>query len=325
MRPTRRPPPSARPANTTCASTSTSRSATGIEWLDERQPTIRCSRSSRARSAAGHPLADQAGAYARLLRPRAARRGISLVADLEPGRQGGRVRGHDRALERRLQRGGLPALSHAGGRRRGATAGHPTPRAAIATPAFSPGRQVACSSSTRPQDDEVYHLARLQRVAWPAGGETTLVARDFDREVGALRAHSRTARRSICWSPRPARKPLPRAAAGGEADAGHRARHRRLYRLTSPQKASKPVLIATMAARSARPRSCASIRRRSARQPDPLRHRRGRRHRLAPPQHFWLHQRQGAADPQHDRAAARLRCRRRSTRCWCSSTAARPA
>ena len=33
------------------------------------------------------------------------------------------------------------------------------------------------------QDEEIYHLPRLNRVAWPAGGEATLVARDFDREV----------------------------------------------------------------------------------------------------------------------------------------------
>jgi dipeptidyl aminopeptidase/acylaminoacyl peptidase len=32
------------------------------------------------------------------------------------------------------------------------------------------------------QDSEVYHLPRLYKVAWPAAGEPTLVARDFDRE-----------------------------------------------------------------------------------------------------------------------------------------------
>jgi dipeptidyl aminopeptidase/acylaminoacyl peptidase len=34
-----------------------------------------------------------------------------------------------------------------------------------------------------PQDAEVYHLARLQKVAWPAGGEPTLITSDFDREI----------------------------------------------------------------------------------------------------------------------------------------------
>ena len=32
------------------------------------------------------------------------------------------------------------------------------------------------------QDLEVYHLPRLYKVPWPAGGESVLVARDFDRE-----------------------------------------------------------------------------------------------------------------------------------------------
>jgi dipeptidyl aminopeptidase/acylaminoacyl peptidase len=34
-----------------------------------------------------------------------------------------------------------------------------------------------------PQDTEVYHLAQLNKVAWPAGGRTMLVTRDFDRET----------------------------------------------------------------------------------------------------------------------------------------------
>src|SRR5262249_43261732 len=44
------------------------------------------------------------------------------------------------------------------------------------------------------QDSEVYHLERLQRVPWPAGGEPTLVTRDFDHEVSgyAVASDSRT-------------------------------------------------------------------------------------------------------------------------------------
>jgi dipeptidyl aminopeptidase/acylaminoacyl peptidase len=34
-----------------------------------------------------------------------------------------------------------------------------------------------------PQDSEIYHLARLNKVAWPAGGQPTLITRDFDRET----------------------------------------------------------------------------------------------------------------------------------------------
>jgi dipeptidyl aminopeptidase/acylaminoacyl peptidase len=37
-----------------------------------------------------------------------------------------------------------------------------------------------------PQDEEVYHLERLERLAWPAGGEASLVTRDFDRQVSAF-------------------------------------------------------------------------------------------------------------------------------------------
>jgi len=34
-----------------------------------------------------------------------------------------------------------------------------------------------------PQDEEVYHLARLNRIAWPKGGAAQLVTRDFDAET----------------------------------------------------------------------------------------------------------------------------------------------
>ncbi len=34
-----------------------------------------------------------------------------------------------------------------------------------------------------PLDAEIYHLARLRKVSWPAGGEARLVTRDFDRET----------------------------------------------------------------------------------------------------------------------------------------------
>jgi dipeptidyl aminopeptidase/acylaminoacyl peptidase len=45
------------------------------------------------------------------------------------------------------------------------------------------------------QDAEIYNLARLMRINWPAGGEPTLVTRDFDSEVSAyaLSADSRSA------------------------------------------------------------------------------------------------------------------------------------
>jgi dipeptidyl aminopeptidase/acylaminoacyl peptidase len=33
------------------------------------------------------------------------------------------------------------------------------------------------------QDEEVYHLQRLYKVSWPAGGDSKLITRDFDRDV----------------------------------------------------------------------------------------------------------------------------------------------
>ena len=45
------------------------------------------------------------------------------------------------------------------------------------------------------QDEEIYHLQRLYRVGWPAGGDAKLVAQDFDRDVAqyALTADSKSA------------------------------------------------------------------------------------------------------------------------------------
>jgi dipeptidyl aminopeptidase/acylaminoacyl peptidase len=36
------------------------------------------------------------------------------------------------------------------------------------------------------QDQEIYHQMRVERLAWPAGGEPTLVTRDFDHEITAF-------------------------------------------------------------------------------------------------------------------------------------------
>jgi len=94
-----------------------------------------------------------------------------------------------------------------------------------------------------PHNDEIYNLARLERTAWPGGGETTLVARDFDREVArfALTPDGKTA-----WllTPEAGKENLYRVdAAGGKpalaiepATGGYTA-------LASPAKAAKPLLI----------------------------------------------------------------------------------
>ena len=65
-----------------------------------------------------------------------------------------------------------------------------------------------------PQDAEVYHLAHLMRVAWPAGGEATLVTRDFDHEVSAY-ALSADSRSAYLLVPESGRSNLWRVAAAG--------------------------------------------------------------------------------------------------------------
>ncbi|HEY6482225.1 MAG TPA: S9 family peptidase [Steroidobacteraceae bacterium] len=95
------------------------------------------------------------------------------------------------------------------------------------------------------QDAQVYHLHRLERVAWPAGGEASLVTSDLDRETAgyALTPDSRTIYLLV---PEAAQENLYRVAASGgrpqllirPATGGYTA-------LAIPQKAPKPILIAT--------------------------------------------------------------------------------
>jgi dipeptidyl aminopeptidase/acylaminoacyl peptidase len=96
-----------------------------------------------------------------------------------------------------------------------------------------------------PQDEEIYHLPRLSRVAWPGGGDATLVARNFDREpaVYAITSDSHTV---YLLAPDGAKESLFRVAAAGgkpapviEPDAGG------YTALVIPQKAAKPALLAS--------------------------------------------------------------------------------
>ncbi|HEY0745223.1 MAG TPA: S9 family peptidase [Steroidobacteraceae bacterium] len=95
-----------------------------------------------------------------------------------------------------------------------------------------------------PHDSEVYHLARLNRIAWPAGGESVLVTRDFDRET-ARYALTPDGKFAYLLVPEAAKENLYRvAAAGGKpvlivepASGGYTS-------LEIPEKAAKPALIA---------------------------------------------------------------------------------
>jgi dipeptidyl aminopeptidase/acylaminoacyl peptidase len=63
-------------------------------------------------------------------------------------------------------------------------------------------------------DSEIYHLERLQRVPWPAGGQPTLVARDFDHEVSGYVVSS-DSRTVYIRTPEAARESVYRVAASG--------------------------------------------------------------------------------------------------------------
>jgi dipeptidyl aminopeptidase/acylaminoacyl peptidase len=96
-----------------------------------------------------------------------------------------------------------------------------------------------------PQDEEIYHLPRLSRVAWPGGGDTTLVARDFDREpaVYAITSDSHTV---YLLAPDGAKESLFRVpAAGGKPTAVIEPEAGGYTALVIPQKAAKPALLAS--------------------------------------------------------------------------------
>jgi dipeptidyl aminopeptidase/acylaminoacyl peptidase len=96
-----------------------------------------------------------------------------------------------------------------------------------------------------PQDQEIYHLPRLERLAWPAGGAATLVTRNFDHEVTVfgLTPDSRSAYLLV---PESGRANLYRvSAAGGEPQrvAAHEVGG--YTALAIARTASSPVLIAS--------------------------------------------------------------------------------
>jgi dipeptidyl aminopeptidase/acylaminoacyl peptidase len=94
------------------------------------------------------------------------------------------------------------------------------------------------------QDAEIYHLPRLNRVPWPAGGDATLVARDFDREV-AVYAVTSDSHSIFLLAPDGARESLFRVpAAGGKPNAVIEPEVGGYTALVVAQKASRPLLIA---------------------------------------------------------------------------------
>jgi dipeptidyl aminopeptidase/acylaminoacyl peptidase len=95
-----------------------------------------------------------------------------------------------------------------------------------------------------PRTEEIYNLARFSKVAWPAGGEITTVAKDFDREPERFQItpDGKTAYILVPEAGKTNLYSVP--TAGGKpalmiepATGGYGA-------LTIPQKAAKPLLIA---------------------------------------------------------------------------------
>lgn len=129
-----------------------------------------------------------------------------------------------------------------------ATGGEPVPVTGAAgnysQMSFSPdGRTLAFLFS--PEDQEVYNLPRLHRLAWPAGGEAVPVAASFDREPAryAFTPDSRTIYMSV---PEGAKQNIYRVpAAGGRPELAIQPERGGYQRLSIPAKAARPILIAS--------------------------------------------------------------------------------
>jgi dipeptidyl aminopeptidase/acylaminoacyl peptidase len=93
------------------------------------------------------------------------------------------------------------------------------------------------------QDAEIYHLTRLEKVAWPAGGEAALVARGLDREV-ARYALTPDGKSVYLLVPEGAGENLYRVAAeGGEPSLAVRPPVGGYTSLEIPERAAGPELI----------------------------------------------------------------------------------
>jgi dipeptidyl aminopeptidase/acylaminoacyl peptidase len=94
------------------------------------------------------------------------------------------------------------------------------------------------------QDSEIYHLARLNKVAWPAGGEPSLVTRDFDRDA-ARYALSSDGKSAYLLVPEAGKENLYRVATqGGKPELIIEPATGGYTSLEIAEKAGKPTLIA---------------------------------------------------------------------------------
>jgi dipeptidyl aminopeptidase/acylaminoacyl peptidase len=92
------------------------------------------------------------------------------------------------------------------------------------------------------QDSEVYHLARLNKMAWPAGGAASLVTRDFDRDT-ARYAVSSDSKLVYLLVPEAGKENLYRVAAqGGKPELIIEPATGGYTSLEIPERAAKPLI-----------------------------------------------------------------------------------
>jgi dipeptidyl aminopeptidase/acylaminoacyl peptidase len=93
------------------------------------------------------------------------------------------------------------------------------------------------------QDEEVYHLPRLYKVPWPAGGEPSLVTRDFDRDPSRY-AFTPDGKLIYLLVPDAGKENLYQVAGGGgKPSPAIEVREGGYTSLEIPQKAAKLILI----------------------------------------------------------------------------------
>ncbi|MDB6108184.1 MAG: prolyl oligopeptidase [Gammaproteobacteria bacterium] len=214
------------------------------EWLDERQPTVMVQMLEAGAKPkdilSATALAHSAG-FAGVSDPTSARSTLAPIWSPD---------GREVVFTATTERWSAP-FGHVGFHlyRVGADGGvEPT----IITPAAGDYGAVQFSPEGRtlffkyePQDEELYHLARLNSLPWPAGGKPTLVAPDFDREI-AVYAITPDSRTLYLLAPEAANEGLFRlSATGGKPIAVVEPMVGGYASLVIPQKAARPALIAT--------------------------------------------------------------------------------
>jgi dipeptidyl aminopeptidase/acylaminoacyl peptidase len=212
------------------------------QWLDDRQPTIMVQSIDQG-SAPKDILSASALARMSGFSAPETETSVSLAPIWSPD-------GHEVVFAATNERWNA-AFSHVGYHLYGMPAdGGAEPR--IISPASGEYEATAFSRDGKtlffkyaPQDGEVYHLAQLHKVAWPAGGEPTLVTRDFDRET-ARYALTSDGKLAYLLVPDASHENLYRVStAGGKPSAVVEHTTGGYTVLEIAQKAAKPVLIAS--------------------------------------------------------------------------------